>query len=46
MTARAIKAKRTNAFASFKNKADRAKLSSALDKAKELNKKQSIQDLL
>ena len=39
ITARAIKAKRTNAFASFKNKADRAKLSSALDKAKELNQK-------
>ena len=42
MTARAIKAKRTNAFASFKNKADRAKLSNALDKAKELNQKARV----
>ena len=39
ITARALKAKRANAFASFKNTKDRAKLSTALDKVKELNTK-------
>ena len=42
MTARALKAKRANAFASFKNTKDRAKLSSALDKVKELNTKAKV----
>jgi hypothetical protein len=39
ITARALKAKRANAFASFKNTKDRTKLSTALDKVKELNTK-------
>jgi len=42
ITARALKAKRTNAFASFKKTKDRAKLSSALDKVKELNTKAKV----
>ena len=42
MTARALKAKRANAFASFRNTKDRTKLSTALDKVKELNEKARV----
>ena len=39
VTARALKAKRANAFASFRNTKDRVRLGTALEKVEELNRK-------